>query len=41
MDRDSKRMRGEGPTIFAQVKNGVGVPEIATLILDSWRAASH
>lgn len=28
MDRDAKLMRGDGPTIFAQVKNGVGIEEI-------------
>ncbi|KAJ3094100.1 hypothetical protein HK100_006275 [Physocladia obscura] len=28
MDRDSKKMRGDGPTIFAQIKNGVGVDAI-------------
>ena len=28
MDRDSKKMRGSGPFVFAQVKNGVGVPAI-------------
>lgn len=28
-----------GPTIFAQVKHGKGVPEIVDLILSSWRAS--
>jgi urease accessory protein len=28
MDRDAKLMRGDGPTIFSQVKNGVGVEDI-------------
>lgn len=28
MDRDSRRMRGERPFVFAQVKNGVGLDEI-------------
>lgn len=36
MDRDAKRMRGDGPIVFAQVKHGVGVPEIARNILESW-----
>jgi urease accessory protein len=36
MDRDAKRMRGEGPIIFAQVKHGAGVPEIANHILHAW-----
>ena len=28
MDRDAKRMRGEGPFVFAQVKHGKGMDEI-------------
>src|SRR5262245_63899323 len=28
MDRDARRMRGDGPFIFAQVTNGVGVQAI-------------
>ncbi|KAJ1482488.1 hypothetical protein T484DRAFT_1952060 [Baffinella frigidus] len=40
MDRDAKKMRGDGPTIFAQVKNMVGIPEIATLILDAVKGAT-
>jgi urease accessory protein len=28
MERDSKKMRGDGPFVFAQVKNGVGLEEI-------------
>lgn len=33
MDRDSRAMRGEGPFVFAQVKNGTGVPEIVNHLL--------
>jgi urease accessory protein len=33
MDRDAKQMRGTGPTIFAQVTKGVGVPEIVEHIV--------
>jgi len=33
MDRDSKRMRGERPFVFAQVKAGKGVNEIAEFIV--------
>jgi urease accessory protein len=33
MDRDARLMRGEGPFIFAQVKNGVGVQQIISHIL--------
>ena len=32
MDRDSKRMRGERPTIFANIRAGQGVAEIAAFI---------
>ena len=32
MDRDSKLMRGKGPTVFAQVKHGVNVDEIIKYI---------
>ena len=33
MDRDARRMRGEGPTIFAAVKHGDGLEEIVDHIL--------
>jgi urease accessory protein len=38
MDRDAKKMRGEGPTIFAQCREnlGEGVDEIVSLIMDAW-----
>ncbi|PWW73799.1 urease accessory protein UreG [Tuber magnatum] len=39
MDRDSRKMREGGPTIFAQVKNGVGVEAIVSMILSAWRAS--
>ena len=39
MDRDARKMRGDGPTVFAQVTHGVGVDEIARLIVASWRRA--
>ena len=32
MDRDAKKMRGERPFVFAQVKAGMGVPEIAAFV---------
>src|SRR5215213_2784977 len=28
MERDARKMRGEGPFVFTQVKNGVGVEEV-------------
>lgn len=33
MDRDARRMRGDGPTVFAQITKGVGVDEIVEHIL--------
>ncbi|CAN0488489.1 unnamed protein product [Ectocarpus sp. 12 AP-2014] len=39
MRREAKVMRGEGDTIFAQVKKGVGVGEIKALILQHYEAA--
>ena len=33
MDRDAKKMRGDGPTVFAAVKHGRGVAEIAKEVL--------
>lgn len=33
MDRDSKRMRGQGPTVFAQVTKGVGVDVVVEHVL--------
>jgi urease accessory protein len=35
MDRDARRMRGQRPFVFAQVKAGLGVPEIAAFIARS------
>jgi urease accessory protein len=40
MDRDAKRMRGAGPTVFAQVLHGVGLADIAAHVLGAWRAAT-
>jgi urease accessory protein len=39
MDRDAKKMRGTGPTVFAQVKHGEGVPSIIEHILHAWQHA--
>ena len=33
MARDAKKMRGDGPTIFAQVKHMVGIPEVLCVFL--------
>jgi urease accessory protein len=40
MERDAKKMRGDGPFVFAQVKNGVGVEEIIAYIVHAWQHAS-
>ncbi len=39
MARDAKRMRGDGPTVFAQVKNGLGVDEIVKEVTATWTRA--
>ncbi|KAK4175943.1 CobW/HypB/UreG, nucleotide-binding domain-containing protein [Triangularia setosa] len=39
MDRDARKMREGGPTVFAQVKKGVGVEHIVNLILSAWKAS--
>jgi urease accessory protein len=36
MDRDARRMRGDGPFIFTQVTAGLGVPEIVQHVLTAW-----
>lgn len=39
MDRDSKIMRGDGPTLFTSVRENKGVEDVAQLILAAWRSA--
>ena len=39
MERDAKRMRGEGPFVFAQVRHGQGVNDIMAHILHARRHA--
>ncbi|KAI1788120.1 urease accessory protein UreG [Ganoderma leucocontextum] len=39
MDRDAKLMRGDGPTVFASVREGKGVDDVVDLILAAWRTA--
>ena len=41
MERDTKKMRGNGPFVFAQVKHGVGVDEIVSHILHQWQHLRH
>lgn len=40
MERDSRAMRGDGPVIFAQVKHGAGVQQIAEHVLNAAKAAA-
>lgn len=37
MERDTRRMRGDGPFVFAQVRNGVGCDDIIGHLLDAWK----
>lgn len=39
MEEDARRVREGGPTIMAQVKNGVGVESVVDLILSAWRGS--
>lgn len=39
MERDTRRMRGDGPFVFAQVKHGEGVVKIADNIIHAWQHA--
>ena len=39
MDRDSKIMRGNGPTVFTSVKEKKGVDDVVALVLAAWRTA--
>lgn len=42
MDRDAKRMRGDGPTIFCQARQGLGlgVDDVVDTILAAWKKAT-
>ena len=39
MERDARKMQEGGPTIFAQVKKGLGVDHIVGLIISAWKAS--
>lgn len=39
MERDARKMREGGPTVFAQVKKDVGVDHIINLIISAWKAS--
>jgi urease accessory protein len=40
MDRDSKKMRGTGPIVFAQVKHKIGIEEISQHVRNAWQASA-
>ena len=39
MDRDARKMRGDGPFLFTQITNGVGVTAIVSHVIDAWQTA--
>jgi urease accessory protein len=39
MARDAAKMRGAGPTVFAQCTRGVGLEAIVDHVLAAWRTA--
>jgi urease accessory protein len=41
MDRDARRMRGDGPVVFAQVKHGVGVEQVIAHIFSAAGLTLH
>jgi urease accessory protein len=41
MERDARRMRGDGPFVFAEVTHGKGVAEIVGNLLRAWRASTE
>jgi urease accessory protein len=40
MDRDARKMRGPGPVLFAQVRNGVGINEIVRHVIGALQEAT-
>jgi urease accessory protein len=41
MDRDARKMRGDGPLVFAEVTHGIGVQEIADRMLEALAARAN
>jgi urease accessory protein len=39
MERDARRMRGDGPFLFTQVTNEVGTNDVVTQVTDAWQTA--
>ncbi|WP_257453356.1 urease accessory protein UreG [Archangium lipolyticum] len=40
MERDARKMRGDGPFVFTQVTKGVGLQEVIDHLLSAWRKAT-
>jgi urease accessory protein len=40
MERDARRMRGDGPFVFTQVTNDVGVAEVVSHVTAAWTRAT-
>ena len=40
MERDARQMRGDGPFLFTQVKNDVGVEDVVSHVTAAWKAAA-
>jgi urease accessory protein len=41
MERDACKMRGEGPFLFTQVKNDVGVADVVSHVMNAWKQATE
>jgi urease accessory protein len=39
MERDARRMRADGPFLFTEVKNGVGVQDVVSHVTRAWQEA--
>jgi urease accessory protein len=39
MERDARKMRGDGPFLFTQVKNDVGVADVVSHVMGAWKQA--
>ena len=37
MEQDARRMREEGPVVFANVKGAIGVSDVVGLMLSAWK----
>jgi urease accessory protein len=40
MERDAKKMRGDGPFVFTQVTKGVGLQSVIDHLIGAWRHAT-